>query len=249
MRTRQRSFRVVAIGALLCAYPLFAAHAAQDERAPYGMSMHDDMPLFHLLLEELEYGAGDDGLFHWEGQSWYGNDSHKLWLKSEGEVASGEFEHGRHEVLYDRPISTFFDLQAGLRADVDDNPGRSWFAFGVQGLAPNFFHVSATAYAGSNGHFAANAEASFDLLLTQRLILQPKAELDIYAKSDPARSIGSGISSLEGGIRLRYEFTRKFAPYIGVDYEQKFGGTKRLSIANGEDSDSLRFVFGIRAWI
>jgi copper resistance protein B len=249
MKPARRSILAVAMCALLHTSPLMAADSEQDERAPFGMPMHDDMSLFHLLMEQLEYGVGDDGLFRWDGQAWYGNDSRKLWLKSEGEISNGEFEHGRHEVLYDRPISTFFDLQAGLRADIDDNPGRSWFAFGVQGLAPNFFHVSATAYAGSSGHFAGNAEASFDLLLTQRLILQPKAELDLYTKSDPARGIGSGFSSFEGGVRLRYEITRKFAPYIGVNYEQKFGGTKRFAIANGEDPDSLRFVFGVRAWI
>ncbi len=136
-----------------------------------------------------------------------------------------------------------------MRADIDDDPGRSWLALGVQGLAPYFFHVSATAYASSNGQFAANAEASFDLLLTQRLILQPKAEADLYTKSDEARGIGSGLSEIESGLRLRYEFTRKFAPYVGLTYDWKLGNTKRLAIANGEDPNSFSFVFGIHAWI
>jgi copper resistance protein B len=235
--------------ALLHALPLYAADAGHDERAPYGMAMHDDIPLFHLLVEEFEYRAGGDGAFQWEGQAWYGNDSHKLWLKSESELSNGQFEHGRHEILYDRPISTFFDLQAGLRADIDDHPGRGWFAFGVQGLAPYFFEVSTTAYLGSHGRFAANAEASFDLLLTQRLILQPKAEIDLYAKNDAARVIGSGLSEFEGGVRLRYEITRKFAPYAGLTYDRKFGSTRRFSLAKGEDPETLRLVFGVHAWI
>jgi copper resistance protein B len=249
MTPKQRSFWIVAMCALLYASPLYAADSGQDERAPYGMAMHDDMPLFHLLMEEFEYRAGGEGAFQWEGQAWYGNDSHKLWLKSEGKLSNEQVEHGRHEILYDRPFSTFFDLQAGLRADIDDDPGRGWFAFGVQGLAPYFFDVSATAYAGSYGRFAVNAEASFDLLLTQRLILQPKAEIDIYTKSDAARGIGSGLSEFEGGVRLRYEITRKFAPYVGLAYDRKFGSTKRLSISIDEDPETLSLLFGIHAWI
>ena len=235
--------------ALLWALPLYAADSGQDERAPYGMAMHDDMSIFHLLVEEFEYRAGGDGAFQWEGQAWYGNDTHRLWLKSEGELSDGHFEHGRHEILYDRPVSTFFDLQAGLRADIDDDPGRGWFALGVQGLAPYFFDVSASAYVGSNGRLAANAEASFDLLLTQRLILQPKAEIDLYTKNDAARGIGSGLSEFESGVRLRYEITRKFAPYVGLTYDWKFGSTKRFSIANGEDPETFSLLFGIHAWI
>ena len=244
--------RIVAVCVSLGASPLHAedaAHVEEDERAPYGMAMHDDTPLFHLLVEEFEYRAGSDGAFQWEGQAWYGNDSHKLWLKSEGEISNGHFGHGRHEILYDRPILTFFDLQAGLRADIDDDPERGWFAFGVQGLAPYFFDISATAYAGSNGRFAANAEVSFDLLLSQRLVLQPKAEIDLYAKNDAARGIGSGLSEFEGGVRLRYEVTRKFAPYIGLTFDRKFGSTKRFTIGNGEDPETLRLVFGLHAWI
>ena len=249
MSKRQGSVWLVTACALLWGSTLHAAEAGQDERAPYGMAMHDDMPIFHLLLEEFEYRAGSEDAFQWEGQAWYGNDTHRLWLKSEGELSGGRFEHGRHEILYDRPISTFFDLQAGLRGDFDDDPGRGWLALGVQGLAPYFFEVSATAYAGSDGRFAANAEASFDLLLTQRLILQPKVELDLYTKNDAARGIGSGISSFETGLRLRYEITRKFAPYVGLAYERMYGATKRFAVANGEDPETLRFVIGLHAWI
>lgn len=243
----------ISVAVLLCVVgwgtPLYAAEYSVDERAPFGMAMHDDMPIFHLLLEEFEYRPARTGAFAWEGQAWYGNDTHRLWLKSQGEISDGNFENGRHEVLYDHPISTYFDLQAGGRFDLDDGPGRSWLAFGVQGLAPYFFEVSATGYVGGNGQFAANAEASFDLLLTQRLILQPKAELDLYTKDDPARGLGSGFSQFDGGLRLRYEITRKFAPYIGLNYEAALGETRDIVIGNGEDPDVWRFVLGIYAWI
>lgn len=228
------------------------AHAmpdGDDARAPFGMAMHDDMAIFHLLLEEFEYRPSHEGLIAWEAQAWYGNDAHRLWLKSEGEISDGEFEHGRHEILYGRPFSTYFDLLAGARFDLDDGPGRGWFAFGVQGLAPYFFEVSATGYFGGNGQFAANAEASFDLLLTQRLILQPKAELDLYTKNDVARGLGSGFSQFEGGLRLRYEVTRKFAPYIGLNYEAALGKTRDIVNLSGHDPDALRFVFGLHAWL
>ena len=240
---------IVAVFAAVSASPLQAGQAEHGELAPYGMAMHDDMPLFHLLMEEFEYRAVGEGAFAWDGQAWYGNDTHRLWFKSEGEISDGRFEHGRHEILYDRPISTYFDLQTGIRADIDDDPGRGWFAFGVQGLAPYFFEVSTTAYVGHSGRFAADAEASFDLLLTQRLILQPKAEINLYAKNDPARGIASGFTTFESGLRLRYEITRKFAPYIGLNYDRKFGATKRLAVANGEDAEAVWLVFGIHAWI
>jgi len=221
-----------------------------DQRAPFGMAMHDDRPFFHILMEQMEYRDGQEaGIFQWEGLAWYGNDTHRLWLKSEGEISDGTFEQGQQEILYGRPITQYFDLQAGFRYDLDDNPGQAWIAFGVQGLAPNFFHVSATGYASDRGHFAANAEVSFDLLLSQRLILQPKAEIDIFTRNNTARSIGSGLSAFEGGLRLRYEITRKFAPYIGLAYERSFGNTRQFAISNGEDPETLQFVVGLRAWL
>jgi copper resistance protein B len=244
-----RVFSIVVAFAAIFTSPLQAARMEHDERAPFGMAMHDNMPIFHLLMEKFEYRAGRDDAFAWEGQAWYGNDSHRLWLKSEGELSSGRFERSRHEILYGRPISTYFDLQAGMRADIDNAPGRGWFALGVQGLAPQFFELSATAYVSDKGRYAANAEASFDLLLTQRLILQPRAEIDLYARTDPARGIGSGFSALETGLRLRYEITRKFAPYIGLNFDRKFGATKRFAVTNGEDSEALWLVLGVRAWI
>jgi copper resistance protein B len=136
----------------------------------------------------------------------------------------------------------------GARYDLDALDGRGWAAFGIEGLAPLFFHVAATAYVSNSGHYAAKLEGSYDLLLTQRLILQPELEMNLYTKDDPGRRIGAGLSDLDAGLRLRYEISRKFAPYIGVTYETKFGKSARFAEAEGERADALRFTVGVRVW-
>lgn len=225
------------------------ASAQKPSAAPFGNPIQDEHIYTHALLDELEGRFGANSSFRWEGEAWVGTDTNRLWLKSEGETNGGDIEDGQHELLYDRPISTYFDLQAGLRADVDSRAGRSWAALGIEGLAPLFFHVSATAYASSEGHYAARLEGDYDLLLTQRLVLQPQIEMNFYSKDDPARAIGSGLADLDTGLRLRYEFSRKFAPYIGVTYENKFGDTAKLARALGEHPSELRFAVGLRTWL
>ena len=160
----------------------------------------------HAVLDQFEGRVGGrDPAFRWDGQAWIGSDYDKLWLKSEGIAqGNGRVEDGQHELLYDHAISTYFDLQAGLRSDLDSGTTRNWAAFGLQGLAPLFFDLEATGYVSDQGHLAARLVASYDLLLTQRLILQPEAELNLYSKADPGRSVGSGISDIDAGIRLRY---------------------------------------------
>jgi uncharacterized protein involved in copper resistance len=122
-------------------------------------------------------------------------------------------------------VTTYFDLQGGLRSDIDSRPTRNWAAFGIQGLAPYFFDLELTGFVSGQGHLAGKLQASYDLLITQRLILQPQIELNIYSKTDPARLVGAGFSDIDSGLRLRYEFSRQFAPYLGVVYEGKFGQT------------------------
>jgi copper resistance protein B len=221
-----------------------------DAAAPFGVAPVDDEHVFyHAVLDEFEGRFGRDGSFRWEGEAWAGTDMNRIYLRSEGEVTDGKVEDGQQELLYARPISTYFNLQAGVRYDLDSAPGRGWAAFGVEGLAPLFFHVAATGYASDEGHFAAKLEGSYDLLLTQTLILQPQAEMNFYSKDDPARRIGSGLSDIDLGLRLRYEFSRKFAPYIGVTYENKFGGTADFARAAGEHPSDLRLTVGVRAWL
>jgi copper resistance protein B len=210
----------------------------------------DRMIFVHGVLDQFE-GRSDGRApeLRWSGQGWIGTDYDKFWLKTEGERArDGTVEDGRHEFLYSRAATTYFDVQAGLRSDLDSRPSRHWAAFGLQGLAALFFDVEATAYVSSSGHLAARLEASYDLLLTNQLIVQPEIELNLYSKSDRARLVGAGLSDIDAGVRLRYEMHRKFAPYIGVTYEGKFGQTARLARSAGEGTSGVRVVFGLRSW-
>jgi copper resistance protein B len=242
-----------AFGASTTAAPAqIPAHT--DESAPVlefgAMQPGMDRAIFtHVIFNELEgrfNGANTE--FRWEGQGWLGTDYDKLWIKSEGTLSNGALDDGQQQFLFSRAITTYFDLQVGLRSDLDSRPTRNWAAFGTQGLAPYFFDFEATGYISSQGHLAGKLEASYDLLLTQRLILQPQIELNIYSKGDPARLVGAGFSDIDTGIRLRYELGRKFAPYIGVVYQGKFGQTANLARQAGESTGDVRLVLGVRLW-
>ena len=241
----------------LLAVPAAAQTVAPDNAGAPAMAAMDAMPpvmdralVAHVIFDQLEGRTGGSATdFRWSGQGWLGTDYDKLWIKSEGfRRSNGSVDDGRHELLYDRAITTYFDLQAGIRSDIDSRPTRNWAAFGIQGLAPLFFNLEATGYVSDQGHLAARVEASYDLLLTQRLILQPEIELNLYSKADPARRIGAGFADIDTGLRLRYEITRKFAPYIGVSYDGKFGQTATFARRAGESTGDVRFVFGIRSW-
>lgn len=216
------------------------------------MAMEDNAIVWHALFSQLEGRTnGPDTELRWDGEGWAGTDHNRLWIKSEGFFnEQGKVEDGIQEVLYDRPIPflRYFDWQAGLRYDWDSSPGRLWGAVGIEGLAPGFFEVEATLYARDAGHFAGRVEGSYDLLLTNRLIAQPEVELNFYSKNDRARAIGSGLAEIDTGLRLRYEFSRKFAPYIGVAYTGKFGDTATSARHEGGIADDVRFIFGIRVW-
>jgi len=220
---------------------------------PYNEKPVEDRTVFwHVLFNQLEGRTnGPDTEFRWDGEGWAGTDHNRVWLKSEGFLnEQGQVEDGIQEVLYDRPIQylRYFDWQAGLRYDWDSSRGRLWGAFGVEGLAPGFFEAEATLYVRDAGHFAGRVEGSYDLLLTNRLIAQPEIELNFYSKNDPARGVGSGLAEIDTGLRLRYEFSRKFAPYIGVAYNGKFGDTATFTRREGGIVDDVRFIFGIRVW-
>ena len=210
----------------------------------------DNMIFVHGILDQFEGRTdGRTPELRWSGEGWLGTDYDKFWVKTEGfRRRDGSVDDGRHEFLYSRAVSTFFDLQGGIRTDLDSRPTRNWGAFGFEGLAPLFFHVEGTGYVSDSGHLAARFEGSYDLLLTQRLILQPEFEINLYTKSDPARLVGAGISDIDTGLRLRYEFERKFAPYIAVTYAGKFGQTASLVRRAGESTSGVRFTFGIRSW-
>jgi copper resistance protein B len=227
--------------------------AAQSASSPAGWEppVMDNTTMWHVLFDQLEVLInGPDNEFRWDGEGWIGTDMNKLWFKSEGFVEHGKATDGDAEALYDRPIPflRYFDAQAGVRYDLDSNPGRTWGAIGVEGLAPYFFQFQPTFYFSNRGRFAGRLMGSYDLLITQRLILQPEIEMNFYSKRDPSRAIGSGLSDLDTGLRLRYEISLKFAPYIGVAYDGKFGETADFTPAEGGTVNYARFVFGIRLW-
>lgn len=214
-----------------------------------GHAVHDRAVTSYFLFNRLEAFDADEGTgFQWEGQGWIGGDINRLWLRSEGERVGGLTESADLEVLYGRGIARWWDLVAGVRHDFKPGESQSFAAIGIQGLAPQKFEVEATAYVGERGQTAARFEVEYELLLTNRLILQPLVEVNLFGKNDPARGIGSGLSTAEAGLRLRYEFTRKFAPYIGVVYERAYGGTADFRRDEGEDIDDTRLVIGLRTW-
>jgi len=211
----------------------------------------DDQIFVHVLLGQFEGRTnGSSNELRWDAEGWIGTDTNRLWLKSEGFSDNGTVSDGDHEALYDRPIPhmRFFDAQIGVRADLDSGPTRTWAAVGIEGLAPYRFEFAPTLYIRDGGHVAGRVTGSYDLLLTQRWIVQPEAELNFYSKDDPSRRIGSGLSDLDTGVRLRYEISRKFAPYIGFAYSGKYGNTARYSRQARETTSDHRFVFGLRLW-
>ena len=214
-----------------------------------GLHMLDDAALGMLLIDRLEYfdGRNDNGVAL-EAQGSYGTNANKLWVKAEGERSAGRLQDLRTEALWDRPIGIYWNTQLGARHDFGVGPGRTWAAFGVQGLAPYWFDVEATVYVGQSGRTAFRFESEYELLLTQRLILQPRVEMNLYGRDDPQRGIGAGLSNAELGVRLRYEFTRKFAPYVGVEFERKFGRTADFARAAGEPAFDPRLVAGLHFW-
>lgn len=202
-----------------------------------------------LIVNKLErvYGE-DDNATAYEVQAWFGTTYNRLVLKAEGERARGELEHARTELLWGHAIAAYWDTQLGLRYDSGAGPNREWLAIGIQGLAPYWFELDAAFYVGSSGRTAVRLEAEYELLLTQRLILQPGIEVNAYGKSDRERGIGSGLSDVTAGLRLRYEITRQVAPYIGVEWTRKYGETEDLAREAGQRIDDTLVVAGVRFW-
>lgn len=212
---------------------------------------HDNEIFWQVMGERMEYRATDngEGVFLWDATAWIGNDYNKLQVESEGEkILDGDTESAEVELLYSRNVRSFWDVQAGIRHDFKPDPTRSYAVFGVQGVAPYWFEIDAGAYLSDKGDLSAQLEAEYDLLLSQRAILQPRFETIIAAQSDEAKGVGSGINDIELGLRLRYEFSRKFAPYVGVEWERKFGETADFAQDEGEDRSATSFVTGIRFW-
>lgn len=211
------------------------------------MGMDDRRRFGKVTLERLEWQPGEDA-FGWDANAWYGGDINKVWLEAEGERVGGDTHESRLELSWDRIVSRWWSLRAGLRHDGGTGPARDWLAVGVAGLAPGFIEVETSVYYGEGGRSALRLATQRDLLLTQRLVLQPELELAAYGRDDPEKLIGAGLSDLKLGVRLRYEFRREVAPYLGVRWVSHFGDSADFRRAAGEDADEWQWLAGVRAW-
>ncbi|WP_374406664.1 copper resistance protein B [Pelagerythrobacter sp.] len=210
---------------------------------------HGNQTYLWFQADRAEYRAREDADgYLWDVQGWYGGDLDKLWLKSEGEGSFGEpIEGAEVQALYSRAIGPWFDFQAGVRQDFAPRD-RTYAVVGVQGLAPYLFEIDAAAFLSDRGDLTARVEAELDQRITQRLILQPRAEANLSAQDIPELGIGAGFDSIELGLRLRYEIVPEFAPYIGVEQEWKLGRSADFARLEGENAGVTNYVVGVRFW-
>jgi len=234
-----------------------ADHAADRYFSPEAMAAaraqlrleHGAMPVSKVMANLAEYQArkGAHG-YRWEGQAWFGGDIDRFVLKTEGEGTRGQgVESAELQALYSRAVGVYTDVQAGVRQDFEPR-GRTYATVGFETLLPYWFDVEGAAFLSTKGELLARLEGSYDLRLTNRLILQPRAELNFAAQDTRATGRGSGLSNAELGLRLRYEIRREFAPYVGVSWDRKVGRTGDYARALGEDRTVKSLVVGLRAW-
>ena len=213
------------------------------------LKLADEAYMGSVMVNRLEGAQSRDNSFGmYDLQGGFGKDYDRLVLKAEGEADDGKLHEARTELLWGHALATHWNAQLGVRYDSGLAPDRKWLALGVQGLAPYWFEVDATAYIGEQGRTALRLGAEYELLLTQKLVLQPRIEASFYGRQDAARELGPGLSSLATGVRLRYEIRREFAPYVGVEWSGKFGGTADYARGKGVRSNETRVVAGVRFW-
>ncbi|RZL55111.1 MAG: copper resistance protein B, partial [Sphingomonas sp.] len=184
---------------------------------------------------------GRDGL-RWDGEGWYGGDIHRLVVKSEGDGSIDRIDRAEVQALYSRAIGPYVDLQGGLRQDLGAGAKRTYATIGVEGLAPYWFQVEGALFLSDKGDLLGRVQAYYDQRVTQRLILQPRAELNLAAQDVPASGIAAGLSEAELGLRLRYEIKREVAPYVGVSWQHRRRVTAR------DDAGGAALVLGVRGW-
>jgi copper resistance protein B len=229
------------VGSLLVAFAVMGN--------PVSAEKMDDQLFTLVKIDQLEYRSQDgNDLVSWEGQGRVGNDDHKLALKTEGEyeLNVNRFGNAEFQVLYQRMISDFFDAQIGVRHDIEPRPSRTFGVIGVNGLAPQWFETDASFFVSHKGDASARLEVEYDILFTQRLVLEPSAEVNIAFSDDRETGVGAGVSDIELGLRLRYEIEREFAPYIGINWERKLGRTSDFARDEGEDDNVFSVVVGLR---
>ena len=216
-----------------------------------GLEQADHLKVAKLLVDELEFLSGNEGHgVNWTAQGSYGGDHDKFWVRTQGQKIRDEILDPTSglEALWWHAISPFWGTQVGLRQDFGPD-SHTYAAFGIQGLAPRWFEIQATGYVGDAGRISARFKASYDMRFTNRWILVPSVETNLYSKADAARGTGTGLGNVELGLRLRYEVIRKFAPYVGYVWERSFAGTADLRRAEGGSLNEHRFVAGFRVFL
>lgn len=229
-----------AVCLFVCVFLSLPVHAGDEHAREHGGG------LFHMFRLETDYGGGEDGTTAtWDFDSWVGGDTHKLWLKSEGEYAAGRLHEAEFWGLYSRNISTFWDAQGGIRYDVE--PASTVYAvLGFEGLAPYFIDTEAHMFISQYGDVSFRLRGENDFLITQKLVLQPYIEGNFFAHDVPRHETGSGLANGEVGLQTRYEITRKFAPYLDIRYSRKFGKTATIAADEGESRGELVGLIGLR---
>lgn len=238
--------------------PLPSDHAADRVYDLASMAMarhhlgefHGNQKLAQVLWNIAEYQArkGRDG-YEWDADAWYGGDINRLWVKSEGEGTFGKrIDSAEVQALYSHAIDPYFWVQAGIRYDFRPDPSRVYATVGIEGLAPSFFDVEGALYLSNKGEFMGRTQAWYDQRITQRLILQPRAEVSFAAQNSRDIGVGAGLSDASLGLRLRYDIRREFAPYVGAQYRRAFGRTRDYLRAQGEDAGGWSLLAGVRTW-
>ncbi len=209
----------------------------------------DDPLLYKLQVDQFEWRDTDtENAVVLEGEAWVGHDLKKIWLSTELEQEDGKTEEAELQLLYGQALTPYWDLKVGLRQDFEPSSGRSWGVIGFQGLAPYFLEVDTALFIGERGESAFRFEVEYELLFTQKLILSPELELNFYGQNDAELGLGSGLSDMELGLRLRYEIQREFAPYVGISWGKRFGNSADFALEEGHDTEDWQWVLGLRWW-
>lgn len=225
-----------------------------EYRGMAGWEESDEISVSKIIVDQLEYRAGDkENIQRWDIQGWLGTDYNKYWFKFEGDMPVGKSESDLElQTLYSLAVSAYWDMQFGARLDSIDNgvntDNRLLAVFGFQGLAPYWFDLEPAIFLDDDGNLSARMTGTYDLLFTQRLILQPRMEFNLSADDVPKFGIGKGLNDLQLGLRLRYEFTREFAPYIGIEWQKQYSNTANLTIADGGIVKDNSIILGLRLW-
>ena len=213
-----------------------------------GHSVHDRATHYFVLIDQFEWQGGTAHGMNVDSRGWIGGDRDRLWFRAEGDADADRVGEMNTHVLFGRRVSRWWDLVGGVRQDLRPGDPQTWAAVGLQGIAPYWFEIEATAYVGGSGRTALRLATEYEVLITNRIVLQPLVELELSGKSDPDRGMGAGLNTTDAGLRLRYEFRREIAPYVGVTWHRKYGGTADFAATDGEATAHTRMVAGLRIW-